>query len=62
MRVHNEEMRNHNAYLRCQLRDSMKQKGKSIWSSPSSNSSEYTQEEGEKEGVILLVLQVKRSL
>jgi len=50
MGVQNEEKRNQNAYLRCQLGDSMKQRGKAIWNSPSSKSSEFARGEGEEEG------------
>ena len=45
LRLQNEEIRNHNEYLRCQLGESMNQRQKELRSSRSSNSFESDQEE-----------------
>ena len=46
-RLHNEEMKNQNAYLRRQLGEAMKQRRKNIGSSSSSSSSGSVREEDE---------------
>ena len=45
LRLQNEEIKDHNEYLRCQLGESMKQRQKELRTSRSSNSSESDQEE-----------------